>query len=103
VSSFGDRYIVTRHSSAFEPRIGEEEEMGEEDERKANRGLLLGTGRRRHSMEDLNNLQTMDLPSVERMKIDVGLCGQYLIMHRRKEHLRNIIALLQVSSSIFCL
>ena len=30
------------------------------------------------------------------MKIDVGLCGQYLIMHRRELHLQNVMALLEV-------
>ncbi|KAF5389046.1 hypothetical protein D9757_004895 [Collybiopsis confluens] len=36
---------------------------------------------------------------IDRMRIDVELCGHYLIMWRRADHLRNVIATLQVLTS----
>lgn len=48
-------------------------------------------------MGNLRQLKLTTQPmTVEKMKIDVGLCGQFLIMHRRETHLQNIIALLEV-------
>lgn len=49
-------------------------------------------------MEDLHKFRFMERVPLERLKIDVGLCGQYLIMNRREEHLQNVISLLGVSS-----
>ncbi|KIJ56680.1 hypothetical protein M422DRAFT_22838 [Sphaerobolus stellatus SS14] len=96
-STFSDRPVNVRHSSAYEPRLAELEEDHEdlqENERKVNREVLLGSWRRRHSMDDLSKLRDTEVLPVDRMKIDVGLCGQYLIMHRREIHLQNIITLL---------
>ena len=33
---------------------------------------------------------------MERMKIDVELCGQLLIMHRREKHLQNMLSCMEV-------
>ncbi|KAL0572820.1 hypothetical protein V5O48_009148 [Marasmius crinis-equi] len=54
--------------------------------------------RRRRSFHSLSTFKEGDIRilPVERMRIDVELAGYYLIMHRREEHLRNVIATLQV-------
>lgn len=36
--------------------------------------------------------------SVDRMRVDVELCGQCLIMYRRRFHIESVIATLQVIS-----
>lgn len=57
--------------------------------------LVRHGARRRHSFHDLSfDHVRVILP--ERMRIDVGLCGQFLAMRRREEHLDNILACLQV-------
>lgn len=55
---------------------------------------------RRRSFHDLSSLDDVQVLSIQRMRIDVELCGQSLIMLRREEHLKNVIATLQVSSFI---
>ncbi|PFH52744.1 hypothetical protein AMATHDRAFT_1795 [Amanita thiersii Skay4041] len=54
---------------------------------------------RRRSFHDLNSLEDMIILTPEQMRIDVELCGQMLVMLRRQEHLRNVIACLQVLES----
>jgi hypothetical protein len=39
---------------------------------------------------------------IDRMRIDVELCGYYLIMWRRTAHLQNVIATLQVRIFLLC-
>jgi hypothetical protein len=39
---------------------------------------------------------------LDRMRIDVELCGQLLVMHRRERHLEGVLACLQVCS-VVCL
>jgi hypothetical protein len=41
----------------------------------------------------------MDVLSLERMRVDVALAGQLLIMTRREKHLQNVITCLQVLAS----
>ncbi|KAJ7591009.1 hypothetical protein C8J56DRAFT_783202 [Mycena floridula] len=54
---------------------------------------------RRRSFHSLSQFQEVKVLSVERLRIDVELSGQLLIMWRRDEHLRNVIATLQVLTS----
>ncbi|KXN89570.1 Protein STB6 [Leucoagaricus sp. SymC.cos] len=83
---------------------GEEEESVEVGERgvegdvdgKRRKMKMLGV--RRRSYHDLDSLRSIKVLSPERMKIDVELCAQVLIMVRREEHLRNVIACLEVIS-----
>lgn len=99
------------HSALSAEDDDEESEMA--IERRVNLGLLLGATHRyvtseryarrmnsqsyrRHSMVDLSTLRGRTCLPVDRMKIDVGLCGQYLIMHRRELHLQNVMMLLKV-------
>lgn len=107
-----EKVAFLRRSSAYDARGAEDDEEFE-NERRANRGRLLGTTHRcvrvfvccvcalmtvvrRHSMDDLLDLPDEQPQSFEEMKIDVGLCGQYLIMRRRESHLRKVATLLQV-------
>lgn len=57
-------------------------------------GLLML--KKRRSFDDAerlrNNIRTLPM---DRMRIDVELCGQLLIMRRREAHLQNIVACLQ--------
>ncbi|KAF8592329.1 hypothetical protein K439DRAFT_1655872 [Ramaria rubella] len=95
-SSQEERRAFLRRTSTYDQRTKRGDDDDElEMERRANRGLLLGATHRRHSVDDLSKLR--DRPSVplDRMKIDVGLCGQYLIMRRREHHLQNMTALLE--------
>lgn len=50
----------------------------------------------RRSYHDLNSLRSTKVLNVEQMRIDVELCAQVLIMMRREEHLRNVVACLEV-------
>ncbi|GJJ07467.1 hypothetical protein Clacol_001669 [Clathrus columnatus] len=93
-----ERQSPLRRSSTYENRKGEGTESPE-DERRANRTLLLSSTRRRHSAEDLSKLRRIDRVPLERLKIDVGLCGQYLIMKRREQHLQNVISFLEYFNS----
>jgi hypothetical protein len=54
------------------------------------------SGRRRHSFHDLSSFGHVRVLHAERMRIDVELAGQLLIMLRREEHLQNVLACLQV-------
>lgn len=46
-------------------------------------------------MDDLSKFPLIKKVPRERLKIDVELCGQYLIMKRREQHLQNMISLLE--------
>lgn len=48
-------------------------------------------------MDDLSELPLTKKILPERLKIDVELCGQYLIMKRREQHLQHMISLLEAS------
>ena len=52
--------------------------------------------RRRHSFHDIASFEHVRILAPARMRIDVGLCGQLLVMRRREEHLENVLACLQV-------
>ncbi|KAJ6613421.1 hypothetical protein B0H10DRAFT_2436451 [Mycena sp. CBHHK59/15] len=52
--------------------------------------------RRRAATSGPNDLKVL---SQERMRIDVALCGQLLVMTRREEHLKNVLACLEILTS----
>jgi len=52
---------------------------------------------RRRSFESLDDYWDMPVLTPERMKVDVEVCGQVLVMLRREEHLRNVVTCLEVS------
>ena len=51
---------------------------------------------RRRSFHDLETFQGVQVLSLERMVIDVEICGQLLIAWRREEHLGNVAACIKV-------
>lgn len=51
---------------------------------------------RRRSFHDLETFKGVRVLSVERMMIDVEICGQLLIAWRREEHLQNVAACVKV-------
>lgn len=50
--------------------------------------------KRRRSADDADLLRGTRLQPVDLLRIDVELCGQLLIMHRREQHLANVLACL---------
>ncbi|CAL1700639.1 unnamed protein product [Somion occarium] len=67
---------------------------GDEAISESHRTKLLSL-RGRRSFDDAERLRGTRILPVERMRIDVELCGQLLIMHRREQHLANVLACLQ--------
>ncbi|KAF8195869.1 hypothetical protein K438DRAFT_2017114 [Mycena galopus ATCC 62051] len=63
------------------------------------RQVALGPRRRRSWHQDPKSFKGLKVLSPERMRIDVALCGQVLIMVRREEHLKNVLACVQVLTS----
>ncbi|KAF9646031.1 hypothetical protein BDM02DRAFT_3148177 [Thelephora ganbajun] len=57
----------------------------------ARRRLIDSQLHRRRSFADASRLKGIRVLPIERMKIDVELCGQLLIMRRREKHLQNMI------------
>ncbi|KAA1466389.1 hypothetical protein DENSPDRAFT_831206 [Dentipellis sp. KUC8613] len=55
---------------------------------------------RRRSFDDASRLAQMRVLPLERMKIDVDLCGQLLIMRRRERHLEGAVACLQILTAM---
>ncbi|KAF9567298.1 hypothetical protein CPC08DRAFT_703209 [Agrocybe pediades] len=62
------------------------------ERRRKKRGVYGFDVQRRRSMHDLDSFRGIEVLSPERMKIDVDICGHLLIMYRREEHIRNVIA-----------
>ncbi|KAJ7129648.1 hypothetical protein C8R44DRAFT_850755 [Mycena epipterygia] len=60
------------------------------------RPIAFGLRRRRSWHQDPRSFKDLKVLSAERMRIDVALCGQVLIMLRREEHLKNVLACLRV-------
>ncbi|KAJ7498897.1 hypothetical protein FB451DRAFT_1203384 [Mycena latifolia] len=60
------------------------------------RPAMFGPRRRRSWHQDPKSFKDLKVLSLERMRIDVALCGQVLIMTRREEHLKNVLACIQV-------
>ena len=55
---------------------------------------------RRRSFHDLETFKGVQVLSLERMVIDVEICGQLLIAWRREEHLENVAACIKVSCQV---
>ncbi|THH06359.1 hypothetical protein EW146_g9636, partial [Bondarzewia mesenterica] len=55
---------------------------------------------RRRSFDDASRLTRMRILPLDRMKIDVDLCGQLLIMRRRERHLEGVISTLHVLTNV---
>ena len=71
-----------------------------ETEQKLHRRRLLAAGPdRRRSFDDADDLADTRVLPIERMRIDVELCGQLLVMRRREAHLANVVACLQALAS----
>ncbi|PIL37168.1 hypothetical protein GSI_00860 [Ganoderma sinense ZZ0214-1] len=67
---------------------------------KQHRRRLLSSGPdRRRSFDDAANLADTRILPIERMRIDVDLCGQLIIMRRREAHLANVVACLEALAS----
>ncbi|KAI0650708.1 hypothetical protein C8Q79DRAFT_923901 [Trametes meyenii] len=65
------------------------------DAEKLHRRRLLASGAdRRRSFDDAADLADSRILPIERMRIDVELCGQLLVMRRREAHLANVLACL---------
>ncbi|KAI9512172.1 hypothetical protein F5148DRAFT_1008388 [Russula earlei] len=54
---------------------------------------------RRRSFDDASKLTRSRVLPVNRMKIDVELCGQLLVMRRREQHLDGVVACLHILTS----
>ncbi|KAJ7771390.1 hypothetical protein DFH07DRAFT_1057717 [Mycena maculata] len=86
--------------------LGEEEEVLYEEPSDAGylsdavppprRRITLGPQRRRSWHQDPVSFKDLKVLSPERMRIDVQLCGQVLIMTRREEHLKNVLACVRI-------
>ncbi|THV08548.1 hypothetical protein K435DRAFT_740733 [Dendrothele bispora CBS 962.96] len=88
-----------RGQSAAGGRDGVEESFSgvrlrRQEEGMKKRPLGLSPTRRR-SFHDLGSFRGCYVLSTERMKIDVELCGNFIIMRRREEHIKNVIAALE--------
>lgn len=59
------------------------------------RTLLIGSCRR-HSFTNADAFRHTRVLPAERMRIDVELCGQLLVMQRRERHLEGVLSCLQV-------
>ncbi|KAJ7180109.1 hypothetical protein C8R43DRAFT_1117442 [Mycena crocata] len=62
------------------------------------RAPKLALRRRRSWHQDPGSFKGLKVLSAERMRIDVALCGQVLIMTRRQEHLKNVLACVLTAS-----
>ncbi|KAI0719537.1 hypothetical protein C8T65DRAFT_635688 [Cerioporus squamosus] len=71
----------------------------EDLERLHRRRLLTSGPERRRSFDDAPDFVDSHILPVERMRIDVELCGQLLVMRRREAHLANVVACLQALAS----
>ncbi|KAI0832438.1 hypothetical protein BC628DRAFT_315443 [Trametes gibbosa] len=77
---------------------GEDDSMSavDLDLEKLHRQRLLACGAdRRRSFDNAADLANSHVLPLERMRIDVELCGQLLVMRRREAHLANVLACLQ--------
>ncbi|KAH9951569.1 hypothetical protein B0H21DRAFT_716557 [Amylocystis lapponica] len=80
----------------FEEEDEESESIlqAERENKPHRRRINLGLHRRR-SFDDAADLKDTRILPVERMRIDVDLCGQLLVLQRREAHLANVAACLE--------
>ncbi|PPQ98561.1 hypothetical protein CVT24_004052 [Panaeolus cyanescens] len=55
--------------------------------------------KRRRSFHDLATFKDVEVLAPERMRIDVEICGQLLIMWRRETHLQNVVRCVELLAS----
>ncbi|KAF9534307.1 hypothetical protein CPB83DRAFT_844022 [Crepidotus variabilis] len=77
----------------------EDEDEDEEQSEQRRRRTAKFDPRRRRSFHNLDAFRDLEVLSPERMKIDVDICGQCLIMWRREAHLRNVVNCVQLLSA----
>ncbi|KAI0695729.1 hypothetical protein BC835DRAFT_1272898 [Cytidiella melzeri] len=82
-------------SNSPAPRPVSEEDASEGDEIRKAKRIHLQALKRYRSFDDVAVLRGTRILPPERMRIDVELCGQTLMMRRREQHLENVIACLQ--------
>lgn len=70
-----------------------------ESEAESKRKMLRPDIQRRHSFHDLDAFRDLRILPLKWMRIDVDLCGHLLVMHRREEHLKCMLACLEHVSS----
>ncbi|KAF5370113.1 hypothetical protein D9758_001040 [Tetrapyrgos nigripes] len=91
------QYLHRRGQSvAHEPEddpFGARARRHEQGTRKKNPELGVKRRRSFHSSKFYKDLQVLP---IERMRIDVELCGHFLMIHRREEHLKNVITMLKI-------
>lgn len=95
-----------RHHTVLGGHIHDEPGTMSDDYSDHGRESRVGTKRRprtprRRSYHDLASLQGRDVLAIDRMKIDVDLAGQLLVMSRREAHLLKVIMTMKVRSSSF--
>lgn len=93
-SSQGQLSIPTNYEGVVSVEDGT---VGDSEHR---RRLFRHRARRRHSFHDPSSFNHVRVLPTERMQIDVGLCGQMLIMRRREAHLKNVLLCLQVGDDL---
>lgn len=98
--------VVPNRRSAYplrERTVGQELKRLEFTTKNTTDQLTFTLHNRRQSFHDLSQFRDIKVLTPERMRIDVDLSGQFLIMWRRERHLQNVIATLQVGKcSNFC-
>jgi hypothetical protein len=93
-SSDADEGMLPNPNPSYAPRPVSHDLNDNDEVRKAQRMHLMALKRHR-SYEDVSILNNIRRLHTERMRIDVELCGQILMMRRREDHLENVIACLQ--------
>lgn len=85
--------------SAEEKRKPADKSAERESEAESKRKMLRPDIQRRHSFHDPNAFRDLRILPFKWMRIDVDLCGHILVMHRREEHLKCMLACLEHVSS----
>ncbi|KAG1806788.1 uncharacterized protein HD556DRAFT_1324065 [Suillus plorans] len=85
--------------NAEEKRKSVDKSTERESEAESKRKMLSPDIRRRHSFHDLDAFRDLRILPFKWMRIDVDLCSHLLVMHRREEHLKCMLACLEHVSS----
>ncbi|KAF8165326.1 hypothetical protein B0H34DRAFT_233731 [Crassisporium funariophilum] len=88
--------VVDGEGVLAQERMEEDSEDEDWEEEEMERRPVRFDPRRRRSFHDIESFRGLQVLSPERMRIDVEICGQLLIMWRREEHLQNVVACVQM-------
>ncbi|KAI0084175.1 hypothetical protein BDY19DRAFT_898854 [Irpex rosettiformis] len=88
-----------RRGTSPSTRPASQEVVGDGDEGLKPKRVDLQALKRHRSFDDVGALHGTRILPPERMRIDVELCGQTLMLRRREEHLENVIACLEALTS----